>query len=131
VLGYAQERLFALGALDVWHTPIQMKKNRPGVMLSALAPQDLEAAAVELILRETPTLGVRTRPVERYVAERESVLMELELGPVRVKVKSLDGRPVSAAPEFEDCRRIALETGLPLQEVYQQAAEEARRRFIS
>lgn len=129
-LGYAQERLFALGALDVWHTPIQMKKNRPGVMLSALVPQNLEAAAAALILRETPTLGVRTRPVERYVAERESALLELVLGPVRVKVKSLDGKPVSAAPEFEDCRRIALDTGLPLQEVYQQASEEARRRFI-
>jgi uncharacterized protein (TIGR00299 family) protein len=130
VLGYAQECLFALGALDVWHTPIQMKKNRPGVMLSALVPQSLETPAAELILRETPTLGVRTRPVERYIAGRESVLMELELGPVRVKVKSLEGKPVSAAPEFEDCRRIALETGLPLQEVYQRASEEARRRFI-
>jgi uncharacterized protein (TIGR00299 family) protein len=130
VLGYAQERLFALGALDVWHTPIQMKKNRPGVMLSALVPQSLEAAAAELILRETPTLGVRTRPVERYVAERESVLMEMGLGSVRVKVKSLDGKSVSAAPEFEDCRRIALDTGLPFQEVYRQASDEARRRFI-
>jgi pyridinium-3,5-bisthiocarboxylic acid mononucleotide nickel chelatase len=130
-LGYAQERLFALGALDVWHTPIQMKKNRPGVMLSALVPQSLEAAAAELILRETPTLGVRIRPVERYVAERESVLMEMELGPIRVKVKSLAGKPISAAPEFEDCRRIALDTGLPLQEVHQRASEEARRRVYS
>jgi uncharacterized protein (DUF111 family) len=100
-------------------------------MLSALIPQSLEAAAAELILRETPTLGVRARPVERYVAERGSALLELDLGPVRVKVKSLDGRPVSAAPEFEDCHRIALETGLPLQEIYQQAVEEARRWFIS
>ena len=74
VLGYAQERLFDLGALDVWHTSIQMKKNRPGVLLSALLPDNLEQAGVELILRETPTLGVRSRPVERFVADRETVL---------------------------------------------------------
>jgi uncharacterized protein (TIGR00299 family) protein len=130
VLGYTQERLFALGALDVWHTPIQMKKNRPGVILSALLPQTLETAAVELILRETPTLGVRSRPVQRYVAEREVVAMETSLGTVRVKVKSLAGEVVAAAPEYEDCRRIALETGRPLQEVYRMAEGEAWRRFL-
>ena len=131
VLGYTQERLFALGALDVWHTPIQMKKNRPGVILSALLPQTLETAAVELILRETPTLGVRSRPVQRYVAEREVVAMETGLGTVRVKVKSLAGEVVAAAPEYEDCRRIALETGRPLQEVYRMAEQEAWRRFLA
>ncbi|MCH8280209.1 MAG: nickel pincer cofactor biosynthesis protein LarC [Chloroflexi bacterium] len=131
VLGYAQEQLFALGALDVWYTPIQMKKNRPGVILSALVPASLEAAASELILRETPTLGVRTRPVERYAAERHSVPMETELGVISVKVKYLGGEPVSAAPEFEDCRRVALEAGLPLQEVYQRAVAEARSRFLT
>ena len=130
VLGYAQERLFAMGALDVWHTPIQMKKNRPGVILSALLPQTLESAAVELILRETPTLGVRSRPVQRYVAEREVVAMETGLGTVRVKVKSLAGEVVAAAPEYEDCRRIALETGQPLQEVYRMAEMAAWRRFL-
>ena len=73
VLGYTQERLFDIGALDVWNTPIQMKKNRPGTVLSVLVPKDKEQDAVELILRETPTLGVRTRPVERYVAGRQMV----------------------------------------------------------
>ena len=131
VLGYTQERLFDLGALDVWHTPIQMKKNRPGVILSALLPQTLETAAVELILRETPTLGVRSRPVQRYVAEREVVATETGLGTVRVKVKSLAGEVVAAAPEYEDCRRIALETGRPLQEVYRMAEQEAWRRFLA
>jgi uncharacterized protein (TIGR00299 family) protein len=130
VLAYAQEVLFKLGALDVWHTPIQMKKNRPGIILSALVPQNLEAAAAELILRETPTLGVRTRPVERYVAERESFQIDTELGTISVKVKSLAGKPISASPEFEDCRRIALELGIPLQEVYQRVQELARRRFL-
>jgi uncharacterized protein (TIGR00299 family) protein len=130
VLGYAQERLFALGALDVWHTSIQMKKDRPGIILSALVPQSLESDAVDLILKETPTLGVRTRPVERYVAGRESVAMTTELGSINVKIKSLHGGPVSISPEFEDCRRIALESGLPLQEIYHRMSEEARRRFL-
>ncbi|HEU0022831.1 MAG TPA: nickel pincer cofactor biosynthesis protein LarC [Dehalococcoidia bacterium] len=129
VLGYAQERLFALGALDVWHTSIQMKKDRPGTILSALVPQSLESAAVELILQETPTLGVRTRPVERYVAGRESVTMATELGSISVKIKWFHGKPVSVSPEYEDCRRIALESGLPLQEIYQRMTEESRKRF--
>jgi uncharacterized protein (TIGR00299 family) protein len=131
VLGYAQEQLFALGALDVWYTSIQMKKNRPGILLSALVPQHLEAAAAELMLRETPTLGLRTRPVQRYIAERWNVPMETELGIISVKLKSLGGKVVGAAPEFEDCRRIALEAGLPFQEVYQRAVAEARQRFLT
>ena len=135
VLGYAQERLFALGALDVWLTPVQMKKNRPGAVLSALVPPHLEQAAVELILRETPTLGIRSRLVDRYVAHRHSVTIETEVGPMNVKVKSLastDGQlePVSVAPEPDDCRRIAIETGLPFQEVYQRTAEAARQQLL-
>ncbi|PKB64473.1 MAG: TIGR00299 family protein [SAR202 cluster bacterium Io17-Chloro-G2] len=130
VMGYAQEQLFSLGAFDVWCTPVQMKKNRPGVVLSALVPQRLEDAAVQLILRETPTLGVRTRPVERYVAQRESLDVETDLGVISVKVKSLEGEPVGVAPEYEDCRRVSLETGVPYQEVYQRALAEARRRFL-
>ncbi len=130
MLGYVHERLFAIGALDVWHTPIQMKKNRPGVLLSALVPQDLEPAAADLILAETPTLGVRTRLVDRYVAARESRSMSTELGTVSVKIKSLRGRPVSVSPEFDDCRRIALESGLPLPGVLQRVTEQARRQFL-
>ena len=130
VLGYAQERLFSLGALDVWYTQIQMKKNRPGIILSALVPEELEAEACRLIMRETPTLGIRTRRVERYVAERVSVPMATEFGVVSVKVKSLSGKPVGAAPEFEDCRRIALAQGLSFQEVYQQATAQAREEFL-
>ena len=130
VLGYTQERLFAIGALDVWNTPIQMKKNRPGTLLSALVPKDKERAASEVILRETPTLGIRTRRVDRYIAGREIVSIETDLGPVNVKVKSLDGKAVSAAPEPDEVRRIALETGRPFQEVYQRSTEEARRRLL-
>ncbi len=130
VLGFVQEQLFALGALDVWCTPVQMKKNRPGVVLSALVPQRLEEAAVQLILRETPTLGVRTRSVERYIAQRESFIVETDLGAISVKVKSLQGEAVGVSPEYEDCRRVSLETGVPYQEVYQRALAEARGRFL-
>ena len=130
VLGYTQERLFAIGALDVWNTPIQMKKNRPGTILSVLVPRGKEREASELILRETPTLGIRTRPVDRYVADRKMVTIETSLGPVIVKVKLLDGAAISAAPEPDEVRRIALETGKPFQEVYQRTTEAARRELL-
>ena len=115
ILGYAQERLFDMGALDVWHTPIQMKKNRPGVLLSVLLPRELESEGVELLLRETPTLGIRSRAVERYAAERRTETLETQWGEVPVKIKYVAGEPVAASPEYEDCRRIALAEGLPLQ----------------
>ncbi len=130
VVGYAQERLFDLGALDVWYSPVQMKKNRPGVVLSALVPAELEEAACELVLRETPTLGVRSRPVERYAAERRNVSLESSVGTVSVKVKYIGGKAVSAAPEYEDCRRIGVETGIPLQEIHRRVSEEAARHFL-
>ena len=101
-LGFAMERLFEAGALDVWHTPIQMKKNRPGVLLSALGPAALESRLAEVFLRDTPTLGVRVRPVGRYVAERDVITVATEHGPIRLKRKWLAGEVVSAAPEYED-----------------------------
>jgi len=130
VLGYTQERLFAIGALDVWNTPILMKKNRPATLLSVLVPKDKEREATEVILRETPTLGIRTRQVDRYVAGRQMVTIETKMGPISVKVKLLDGKAISAAPEPDEVRRIALESGTPFQEVYQQATEEARRQLL-
>ncbi len=130
VLGYAMERLFELGALDVWHTPVQMKKNRPGSILSVLVPPRLEQDAVELILRETPTLGIRSRVVDRYVVDREIVTVDTEFGQVHVKVKSLEGTAVGAAPEPDDCRDIAVKAGLSFQEVYQRISEAARRQLL-
>lgn len=130
VLGYTQERLFAIGALDVWNTPIQMKKNRPGTLLSALVPKDKEQEASEIILRETTTLGIRTRRVDRYIAGREMVSIQTDLGSINVKVKFLEGKAISAAPEPDEVRRIALETGKPFQEVYQRTTEAARRQLL-
>ena len=111
-LGFAMERLFEAGALDVWHTPIQMKKNRPGVLLSALGPASLESRLAEVFLRDTPTLGVRVRPVGRYVADRDTVTVETEYGPMRLKRKRLGGKVVSAAPEYEDVAAAAREAGV-------------------
>ena len=130
VLGYVQERLFDLGARDVWFTPIQMKKNRPGVMLSAIVPGDLESRAVTLVLRETSTLGVRVRSILRYEADRDSVEVDTSLGPAWVKVKRLKGANVAVSPEYESCRHIALERGIPLQDVMHIVRREAEERLI-
>ena len=129
LIGYAQSRLFDAGAADVWLTPVQMKKNRPGVLLSVICSFEREDAMVEIILRETSTLGVRVRPVSRHEAEREELQFESSLGPAAVKVKRLPGQPPSVAPEYEVCARIARERGLPLQEVYRIVEREARERL--
>ncbi len=126
---YAQERLFEAGAADVWFVPIQMKKNRPGVLLSVLCPVEREDAVADILLSETSTLGVRVREVSRHEAERETLEFGSSLGPVVVKVKRLQGRPPVAAPEYEACARIARKSGLPLSEVYRVVQEEAQRRL--
>ncbi len=125
LFGFVQERLFGAGALDVWFTPIQMKKNRPGVLLSAIVPADAADRAAGVILRETSTLGVRTRPIERYEAEREVVQVETTFGTLPVKVKRLAGVVLDASPEYEACREVALHTGMALQEVMRRAQAEA------
>ena len=130
MLAYAQERLFALGARDVWFTPIQMKKNRPGTMLSAIVPRDAESDALRAMVEETSTLGVRVRPLKRYEVEREVVSVETEFGNMRVKVKRLAGRTVSVAPEFDDCRAVALERSLPLQHVYRETQRQAESKLL-
>jgi len=127
LLGYVQERLFEIGARDVWFTPIQMKKNRPATMLCAIVDERSESRAADLIMRETSTLGVRVRPIERYEAEREIRTVETQLGAASVKLKIINGQIVAVSPEYEDCRRIAAEAGLPLNEVFrtvQRAAED-------
>jgi uncharacterized protein (TIGR00299 family) protein len=125
LFGYVQESLFGAGAADVWFTPIQMKKNRPGVLLSVLCQEALEAEVVRLLLRETSTLGVRTRDVSRYEAERDVFEFESSLGLAAVKVKRLPGEPPRVSPEYDVCRRIAQERSLPLQDVYRIVAAEA------
>jgi uncharacterized protein (TIGR00299 family) protein len=126
LFGYVQERLFEVGAADVWFVPIQMKKNRPATLLSVLCPHDREEAVVGLLMRETSTLGVRISEVGRREAGRENLEFESSLGPAAVKVKRLDGGEAQVSPEYEACRRLALQHGLPLAEVYRIVSEEAR-----
>lgn len=122
-LAYAAEQLLALGALDAWLTPIVMKKGRAAVLLSALVPPELEDAAVALIMRETTTLGVRRRLAERHVCDRSIATVATPLGPIRMKHKRWQGDDMGAAPEYEDCARLAREHGLPLREVYRLALD--------
>jgi uncharacterized protein (TIGR00299 family) protein len=123
--GYVQERLFAAGAVDVWFQPVQMKKNRPGVTLSALCPPDREDAVAGVLLRETSTLGVRVSEVSRHEAERETMEFESSLGRAAVKVKLLPGELPQIAGEYDSCRRIAEARALPLAEVYRTVEQEA------
>lgn len=124
-LGFAMERLFAAGALDVFFTPIQMKKNRPATMLSVIAPLDREGDLAAAVIRETTTLGVRISRTSRITAERRVETVDTPLGPVRVKVKTFQGK-VSYSPEYEDCARIARERGVTLSEVGRAALEACR-----
>ena len=117
--GYVLERLLAAGAGDAWITPIVMKKSRPAMTLSALCPVEREAALVDILLRETTTLGLRRREVGKLVLERTSEEVATSFGPVRVKSGWLDGRRLKSKPEHDDLRRIAAERGLPLREVEQ------------
>lgn len=117
VLAYALERILAAGALDAWFAPITMKKGRPAVLLSAICRPDDAPALRQLILRETTTLGVRWRVMEREVAERDVDCVQTPWGPVRRKLKLLDGRIVGIKPEYEDCARLAREHNVPLQDV--------------
>jgi hypothetical protein len=120
-LGFAMDALFAVGALDVWFTPIQMKKNRPGVTLSALVrPNDADAVR-RWLLANTSTLGVRWTTMQREIAERESCAVATRWGEVRCKVKSLEGRVVSVKPEYDDCARLARAHDVPVTFVMEEA----------
>lgn len=112
------ERLFAAGALDVYYTPIVMKKSRPATLVSVLAePAQVEALS-EILFRETSTLGVRIKEVARRCLDREWREVATEYGAVRVKVARLRGEVVTAAPEYEECKRLAAARGVPVKTVY-------------
>ncbi len=117
VYGYFQERAMAQGALEVYATPIQMKKNRPGQLVTVLCAVSSLDSLVRLVFAETTTIGIRHTRAERRALDRRFAEVRTEYGPVRVKVCSLDGARMNFAPEYEDCRRLASETGVPLKEV--------------
>jgi uncharacterized protein (TIGR00299 family) protein len=126
LFGHVMAQLFAAGALDVYLTPIYMKKNRPGTLLGVVARRQDEPALARLILSETSTLGMRVQPVYRYTAQREFQTVSTVYGEVTVKVKLLDGRPLQAMPEYDACARIAEEQRVPLAEVYAAALAAGR-----
>lgn len=125
VLGYLVDRLREEGALDVYWISIGMKKNRPGTMLNVLCKTADAPRFGDLLLRETTTLGVRVQTVRRVVAGRSVAKVETPFGEVRVKVKWLHGKPVSAAPEYDDCVQLAQRHNRPLRDVLSAAAQAA------
>jgi hypothetical protein len=121
IIGYIVERAFAEGALDAFTTPVQMKKNRPGALLTILARPENEAHMRALLFRESSTLGVRTRREQRYALLRRHEVVNTPWGEVRMKIATLEGEVVQVAPEYEDCRRIAGEHRVALKTVMQEA----------
>jgi len=126
LFGYFFDRALAGGALDVYVTPVQMKKNRPGAKLTVLCSATQLDQMIRLVFDETTTVGVRYRMDSRRTLDRRMESVTTEYGAVRIKVASIDGRDANFVPEFEDCRRLAEEKGVPLKEVMAAAT----RRFL-
>jgi len=121
ILGHFIERALADGALDVFHTAIQMKKNRPGVLLTVLCAETQADKFSEMILRETSAFGIRRTTAERRKLAREFVEVKTPYGKVPIKIGKLDGKVVQSAPEFEACRKLAEAANVPLKQVYEAA----------
>jgi uncharacterized protein (DUF111 family) len=124
IFGVVMDRLLAEGALDVFYTAIQMKKNRPGTLLTVIAPPDARERLTGIVFRESTTIGVRYREMERECLEREMVSVDTPFGPVRFKLARRDGVLLNASPEFDDCARIGRERGVAVKDV-QAAATKA------
>ncbi len=121
IFGYLLEKALAAGALDVFATPVQMKKNRPGTLVTVLCKPEDEAKFQAMLFAETTTLGIRSHLVERHALPREFVKVSTRFGEVRVKLSRTAGRVQHASPEFDDCRKLAEEKNVPLHEVMEQA----------
>jgi pyridinium-3,5-bisthiocarboxylic acid mononucleotide nickel chelatase len=124
IIGHVMDRVLESGALDCFFTPVQMKKNRPGVLLSVLCRAGDKETVMKLLFTETTTLGVRSYEVTRRALQRTVVRVETPYGRIDVKVAHLDGRVVNEMPEFEQCRQAAAKTGVPLKVVEEAARKE-------
>jgi pyridinium-3,5-bisthiocarboxylic acid mononucleotide nickel chelatase len=122
IFGVVMDRLYASGALEVFYIPVQMKKNRPGTLLTVIASPDRRARLADVIFRETTTIGLRHYDVDRECLQREIVAVETPIGAVRFKVSRRDGTVMNAVPEFEDCAKLAVTNNLPVKEVQAIAA---------
>jgi uncharacterized protein (DUF111 family) len=123
IFGVLMDRLLSQGALDVFYTPIQMKKNRPGTLLSVIAAPALREALTTTIFRETTTIGVRFRDMTRECLDRETVTVRTSLGEVRIKVARRHGEVLNASAEFDDCARLAAEHDVPAKNVQAMAMQ--------
>ena len=128
ILGHFVEKALAAGALDVFFTPVQMKKNRPGSLLTVLCAEAEADRFCELILRETSTFGVRRHLTERRKLVRECATVKTPFGEVQVKFGKLDGKIIQAAPEFESCKKLAEQCAIPLKQIYDAANEALRHK---
>jgi uncharacterized protein (TIGR00299 family) protein len=128
IIGHVMDRVLELGALDCFFTPVQMKKNRPGVLLSVLCSAGEKEAVMKLLFTETTTLGVRSYEVTRRALQRSVVRVETQYGPIDVKVAHLEGRIVNEMPEFEQCRQAAAKAKVPLK-IVEEAARLALAKF--
>jgi pyridinium-3,5-bisthiocarboxylic acid mononucleotide nickel chelatase len=117
LFGPLMDRLYAAGALDVFYTPVQMKKSRPGTLVTVIAPPQRRHDLAGVLFTETTTIGVRYQEMHRERLEREIVDVTTPVGSIRFKVARRDGRVVNAAPEFDDCVRIAADRGIAIKEV--------------
>jgi len=117
IFGVLMDRLLAEGALDVFYTAIQMKKSRPGTLLTIVAPPDARERLTAVVFRESTTIGVRYREMQRECLDREIVTVETPLGQVRFKVARRDGEILNASPEFDDCVRLATTHGRPVKDI--------------
>jgi pyridinium-3,5-bisthiocarboxylic acid mononucleotide nickel chelatase len=121
VFGYVMDRLFAEGSLDAFAVPVQMKKNRPGILLTVLCKPENAHKLTQLIFAETTTLGVRHRQEDRYTLARRWENVRTQWGEIRIKIASMNGNVTNYAHEYEDCRRVAAEYHVPLKTVMQEA----------
>ena len=129
--GAVMEKLLAAGALDVWFTPVQMKKNRPAVQLSVLCDEAHTAALADLIFTETSAFGLRTEKITRLKLERRFEKVATEFGEVTIKLGLKQGRVVQIAPEFESCRAVSEQSGQPLKAIYQAALNAFAKTAVS
>lgn len=117
IAGYLMERLFEAGALDVWFTPVQMKKSRPGLLLTLLVEEACLDGVIKMIFTESSSIGVRFHKVERQTLERTQYSIDTRFGKITIKASSLDGQVVTRKPEFEELKAVAKKSGLPLKSV--------------
>jgi hypothetical protein len=122
---YVIDQLFKVGAVDVFFTPINMKKNRPGILLSVITSKEDFDSVVQVLLEKTSTLGVRYYNVDRVVLPRKHKMIMTVFGKVRVKIGGLDEKTRTISPEYEDCRKIALKKEIPIKKVYDEALKAA------